>query len=255
MKILSLCVPRLLATLLIASVAVGCASPARAPTTPPAQTQAQTPDRPTELVLPPPIFAADRPGAEPLRVAAPPARTITGFDGLHVGMGIESFERVSGVPTATVSRQQEEETWQSAGYHPDREVVFTLPFDEVRSYESPRVPLFKAFVQGDRVVALTFTVYSFEDLLKERDFAVGDGNACKLGGPEAGVARGLGTPDGIQHDPGGSVLDVHHYFDRGISVIAEQGRVVTFAVYLPLTSKQRDVMRRVLANPLPKPAP
>jgi hypothetical protein len=98
------------------------------------------------------------------------------------------------------------------------------------------VPLFKAYTSQGKVRALKFVYYGSEERLKEEPVGFG---ACVLGGDASSVEQVFGIPEAKQHEEGMSTLDKLHYFERGISITIEEGKVVVFDIYAPPNEKTK----------------
>jgi len=127
-----------------------------------------------------------------------------------------------------------------------RSIIFANGFDRVLVFAPGQVPLFKAFVSGDSVVALKFVLYGAEAFLAEKPVGFG---SCVLGAPASTAIKAFGEPEISQHEQAMSSLDKLHYFDRGLTITAEKGKIVVFDVYAPPNAATKRTVLDLLGNP------
>jgi hypothetical protein len=193
----------------------------------------------------PVIEVPPAPASEPPAVAV---RTdaVKGLAGLEIGMSTQAlFERM-GQPERTASQEEEREEWEAAGYSTARSIIFANGFDRVLVFTPGRVPLFKAFATGESVVALKFVLYGAEEFLAEKPVGF---DACVLGAPASAAIKAFGEPEITQHEQAMSSLDKLHYFDRGITVTSEKGKIVVFDLYAPPTQATKRTVLDLLGTP------
>lgn len=173
------------------------------------------------------------------KAPAPPV-VLRGLGGLEVGMPVAELIRRVGPPSAVSTRDEERETWIQAGYEPDNSVFFVADFREVLSFSAVRLPLFKAFSDGERVLGLKFTLYAADMKPGEAPFGVGGG--CVLGAPGSAALRELGEPQVRHVETGASDLEKLEYFDRGLSVAIEDDKIVVFDFFEPPDERTRRLL-------------
>lgn len=155
-------------------------------------------------------------------------------------MPVAELIRRVGPPSAVSTRDEERETWIQAGYEPDNSVFFVADFREVLSFSAVRLPLFKAFSDGERVLGLKFTLYAADMKPGEAPFGVGGG--CVLGAPGSAALRELGEPQVRHVETGASDLEKLEYFDRGLSVAIEDDKIVVFDFFEPPDERTRRLL-------------
>lgn len=174
--------------------------------------------------------------------------------GLEIGMSVAELVRKLGAPASVSSREDEQAKWMDAGYDPGRSPFFSSDFREVLSFSEPPVPLFKAFVSGDRVLGLKFTFYGAEEQLSSAPFGFDHG--CVLGALGASAVRAFGEPEARYLESGASRLEKLEYFDRGLSIAIEDGKIVVFDLYVPPSAiEKRRLLERIRRPAPPRPAP
>lgn len=146
-------------------------------------------------------------------------------------MTVSELTRRLGPPTRVATREEEREQWEGAGYATSRSAIFATGFDRVQVYTPGAIPLFKAYVDQEIVVALKFVLYGAESHLEKQ--SVGFDEGCVLGAPRQTALRAFGEPDVMAVEHGMSTLEKLHYFDRGLGITIEEDKIVVFDIYAP----------------------
>jgi hypothetical protein len=206
--------------------------------------ESQEPVVVVQVTEPRAVTAPAPPTPEP--AAAVAVAPVLSIGGVRPGMSVEQFRQVIGKEGRSEEYDAVKDQWVNAGYDTDRQIEFLVGFDTVLTYNAglapTALPIWTVFVRSGVIALIKLTMYVPGTApVQEAGFPP----SCFLTRDPKGIEETFGTGYVYDDDQAHSQV-TYHFLERGISVLAKDGKIAVMNVYEPIRGARVAAVKQAL---------
>lgn len=170
-----------------------------------------------------------------------------GIGNVKIGMPVKDIISIIGKPLGQVSREEEKQAWESAGYHTSSEMVFELSWDKVYSFgDDHPYAIWKIYSRNDTAVLFNMSRFGISQKITSAIIVPG---GLGFYNDSTAIIRCLGND--FRKGSGHNNYDEYIYRHKGIKCIVDDNQlcnILLFKAYDPTPVAEPDDCPAVLAS-------